>query len=58
MTTYVGTLGDDSHSGTEDIMYGLDGADTLTGNALGNGQTLYGGGRNDSLSGGTSPPQA
>src|SRR5262245_36012854 len=51
MTTFVGTLGDDTHNGTEDVMYGLDGNDTLSGTGP-FGTTMYGGNGNDSLSGG------
>ena len=48
MVTYVGTLAADSHSGTENIMYGLDGDDFLevNGNSF---AILYGGEGNDNL---------
>ncbi|MBR1153720.1 hypothetical protein [Bradyrhizobium sp. JYMT SZCCT0428] len=49
MTTYVGTLGDDNHTGNEDGMYGLDGNDTV-GSTV--GSTTYRGEGNDSLQGG------
>nr|WP_314085243.1 calcium-binding protein [uncultured Shinella sp.] len=48
MVTYVGTLAADNHTGTEDIMYGLDGDDFLEVNGK-SYAILYGGEGNDTL---------
>ncbi|MBX9873573.1 MAG: hypothetical protein K2X84_01865, partial [Beijerinckiaceae bacterium] len=48
MVTYVGTLGDDIHAGSETVQYGLDGNDQLSYNTIGTA-ILYGGEGDDQL---------
>ncbi|RDJ25203.1 calcium-binding protein [Bosea caraganae] len=47
MVTYVGTLGSDIYTGTDAVMYGLDGNDNLS--ATAGSHTLYGGEGTDRL---------